>query len=49
VESRPLQDYIEAGYIDVETKQFRIMGKSEIEELLAELEKEGRLKQEGRK
>ncbi|MEM0378532.1 MAG: archaeal proteasome endopeptidase complex subunit alpha [Thermosphaera sp.] len=49
VEGRPLQDYIEAGYIDVETKRFRILSKKEIEELIAELEKEGRLKPESKK
>lgn len=44
VEARPYESYMEIGYVDVESKQFKILSEKDIRMLIEELEKEGKLK-----
>lgn len=44
IEGKPSSELIEAGYVDVDSKKFVIMSRSEIDSVLQELAKEGKIK-----
>ncbi|AFL67287.1 archaeal proteasome endopeptidase complex subunit alpha [Desulfurococcus amylolyticus] len=44
VEGKPFEDYMEIGYVDVESRRFRILMPNEIRKYVEELDKEGKLK-----
>ncbi|ADV65612.1 archaeal proteasome endopeptidase complex subunit alpha [Desulfurococcus mucosus] len=44
VEGKPYEDYMEIGYVDTESKRFKILTHEEIRRYVEELEKEGKLK-----
>ncbi|MEM4933414.1 MAG: archaeal proteasome endopeptidase complex subunit alpha, partial [Desulfurococcaceae archaeon] len=44
IENKPYENYIELGYTDIYTKQFRVLMPEEIREYIKELEREGKIK-----
>ncbi|MFZ8782440.1 MAG: archaeal proteasome endopeptidase complex subunit alpha [Desulfurococcaceae archaeon] len=44
VESKPYENFIEVGYIDKESRRFRLLSTSEIKEYIEELAREGKIK-----
>jgi proteasome alpha subunit len=44
VENKPYENFIEVGYVDKETRKFKLLSESEIREYIEELVREGKIK-----
>jgi len=44
IESKPYESFIEVGYVDKETRKFKLLSESEIKEYIEELGREGKIK-----
>jgi proteasome alpha subunit len=44
VENKPYENFIEVGYVDRESRRFRLLSESEIKEYIEELAREGKIK-----